>query len=392
MRRTNRSLPRRGRARAASARWLAGVLAAVGLVSGAAGADAGAVQIDAVSWFLQDFNTRRILAEKEPDRPVEPASLVKLMTVFVAFSELEAGNLGLEDEVTVSRKAWKMGGSQMFIEVGDRVTVEDLLKGVIVQSGNDASVALAERIAGTEGAFVHLMNENAASLGMTGTSYANSHGLPHPQNFTTARDVAILMNALISRYPEWYAWHALDSFTYAGISQPNRNRLLKRDPSVDGGKTGYTKAAGYCLAASASRDGMRLIAVVMGAPTSPKRFSGVQALLEFGYRNYITRRVFSGGEPFATARVWSGAAPSVPIGLARDLWLTLERRKVDLLDERIALEDPIIAPLPRGQPLGRIEIMLGDAKLAERDLVALAPVEAGSFFRRAMDWFWLWWE
>ena len=374
-------------------RWpaaLAAPLVALGLATAASAASP--VRIDAQAWLLQDYHTGRILAEENADQRMEPASLVKLMTSYVAFAELAAGDLALDEMVTVSRRAWRMGGSQMFIEVGSRVTIEDLLKGIIVQSGNDASVAIAEHVAGTEEAFVVLMNEHAARLGMTGTSYANSHGLPDELNYTTVRDVAILMRALMRDFPERYKWHALDSFTYNGIAQPNRNRLLKRDPSVDGGKTGYTKAAGYCLAVSANRDGMRVVAVVMGAPNSSVRFRAVQALLNYGYRNFATTLVYAGHEPIGTVRVWSGQHPSVQAGIARDLWLTVERRKADRVDTRVAFDDPLIAPVPEAGRVGTLEVTLGDEKLAEREIVALAEVPQGSLYRRAVDWFWLLWR
>ena len=261
-------------------RWPAG-LAALGFAFSVSAASP--VKLNAESWLLQDFHTGRIFAEHEADRRMEPASLVKLMTSYVAFARLAEGDIALDEMVTVSRRAWRMGGSQMFIEVGSRVSVEDLLKGIIVQSGNDASVAIAEHVAGTEEAFVQFMNEHAERLGMTGTRFANSHGLPDPDNYTTARDVAILMRALMRDFPEMYRWHELESFTYNDIKQPNRNRLLRSDPSVDGGKTGYTKAAGYCLAVSANREGMRVVAVVMGAPRSSERFRAAQALLKYGY-------------------------------------------------------------------------------------------------------------
>jgi D-alanyl-D-alanine carboxypeptidase (penicillin-binding protein 5/6) len=323
---------------------------------------------------------------------MEPASLVKLMTVYVAFAELAAGDLALEEMVTVSRKAWRMGGSQMFIEVGSRVSVEGLLKGIIVQSGNDASVALAEQVSGTEEAFVQLMNEHAVRLGMTGSSFANSHGLPHERNFTTARDVAILMRALMRDFPEKYRWHSLESFTHNNIKQPNRNRLLKRDPSVDGGKTGYTKAAGHCLAVSANREGMRVVAVVMGAPGSPERFRAAQALLSYGYRNFRTSLVYAEKESIGTVRVWSGDRPSVEAGVAEDLWLTVERRKAKQVDTRVAFDEPLIAPVPAAGRVGTLEVTLGDEKIAERELVALAEVPQGSLYRRALDWFWLLWR
>ena len=370
-------------------RWPA-ALAAIGFAMTAAASSP--IQLDAQAWLLQDYYTGRILAEENADQRMEPASLVKLMTSYVAFAEFATGDLSLEEMVTVSRKAWKMGGSQMFIEVGTRVSVEDLLKGIIVQSGNDASVAIAEHVAGTEEAFVVLMNEHAARLGMPGTSYANSHGLPDELNYTTARDVATLMAALMRDFPEGYKWNSLESFTYNEITQPNRNRLLKRDPSVDGGKTGYTKAAGYCLAVSANRDGMRVVAVVMGAPRSPVRFRAAQALLNYGYRNFATTLVFAGGEPVGAVKVWSGEHPSVQAGVARDLWLTVDRRKADRIATRVTFVDPLMAPIPQAGRVGTLEVTLEDEKIAEHDLVALAEVPQGSLYRRAVDWFWLFWR
>ncbi len=370
-------------------RWPA-ALAALGFALTAVAASP--VRLDAKAWLLQDFHSGRILAEHEADRRMEPASLVKLMTAYVVFSRIAEGDLALDEMVTVSRRAWKMGGSQMFIEVGSRVSVEDLLKGVIVQSGNDASVAIAEHVAGTEEAFVQLMDEEAERLGMTGTRFANSHGLPHRENYTTARDVAILMRALMRDFPEMYGWHSLESFTYNNIKQPNRNRLLKRDPSVDGGKTGYTKAAGYCLAASANRDGTRVVAVVMGSPGSPERFQAAQALLKYGYRNFQTSLVYARREPIGTVRVWSGDRPSVQAGVARDLWLTIERRKADRVDTKVAFDEPLIAPVPEASRVGTLEVTLGDETIAERELIALAEVPQGSLYRRAVDWFWLLWR
>ena len=370
-------------------RWAAG-FAALGFAV-AAGA-ASPVRLNAEAWLIQDFHTGRVLVEENADQRMEPASLVKLMTSFVAFSELAAGNIALDEMVTVSREAWKMGGSQMFIEAGSRVSVEDLLKGIIVQSGNDASVALAEHVSGTEAAFVRLMNLHAEHLGMTGSSFANSHGLPHERNFTTARDIAILMRALMQGFPKEYAWHALESFTHNGIKQPNRNRLLERDPSVDGGKTGYTKAAGYCLAVSAARDGMRVVAVIMGAPSSRERFRGAQVLLNYGYRNFRTSLVYAEREPVGTVRVWSGVRPSVEAGVSEDLWLTVERHKAGQVDTQLAFDEPLIAPVPETGRIGTLEVILGDEKIAERELVALAEVPQGSLYRRAVDWFRLLWR
>ena len=372
-------------------RWrLPAALAALGFAVSATAASP--VKLNAESWLLQDFHTGRIFAEHEPDRRMEPASLVKLMTSYVAFARIAEGDIALDEMVTVSRRAWKMGGSQMFIEVGSRVSVEDLLKGIIVQSGNDASVAIAEHVSGTEEAFVQSMNEHAERLGMTGTRFANSHGLPDPDNYTTVRDVAILLRALMRDFPEMYHWHTLDSFTYNDIKQPNRNRLLRSDPSVDGGKTGYTKAAGYCLAVSANREGMRVVAVVMGAPRSSERFRAAQALLKYGYRNFQTTLVYAEKEPIGTVRVWSGDRPSVQAGVARDLWLTVERRKVDRIDTKVAFDEPLIAPVPVAGRVGTLEVTLEDEKIAERELIALAEVPHGSLYRRAVDWFWLLWR
>ena len=365
-------------------------LAALGFAVSAIAASP--VKLNAESWLLQDFHTGRIFAEHEADRRMEPASLVKLMTTYLAFVRIAEGDIALDEMVTVSRRAWKMGGSQMFIEVGSRVSVEDLLKGIIVQSGNDASVAIAEHVAGTEEAFVQFMNEHAERLGMTGTRFANSHGLPDPDNYTTVRDVAILLRALMRDFPEMYRWHALESFTYNNIKQPNRNRLLRSDPSVDGGKTGYTKAAGYCLAVSANREGMRVVAVVMGAPRSSERFRAAQALLKYGYRNFQTTLVYAEKEPIGTVRVWSGDRPSVQAGVARDLWLSVERRKVDRIDTKVAFDEPLIAPVPEAGRVGTLEVTLEDEKIAERELIALAEVPQGSLYRRAVDWFWLLWR
>lgn len=377
----------RPRARRAAAAVLVFAVSAV-----AAATAADPVQLNAKAWILQDFHTGTVLSEQEADRRVEPASLVKLMTAYAAFAELAAGELTLEERVTISRKAWRMGGSQMFIEVGSQVSVEQLLKGIIVQSGNDASVAIAEHVGGTEEAFVQLMNEHAARLGMTGTRYANSHGLPDPDNYTTARDVATIQRALMSDFPEKYKWHALREFTYDGITQPNRNRLLRRDPSVDGGKTGFTNAARYCLAASANRGGMRLVAVLMGAPTSPERFRAAQALINFGYRNFQTTLVHAAREPIRAVQVWSGASAWVGAGIAQDLWLTLARRKADALGTRLTLDEPLIAPVADGARLGRLDVMLGEEKIGEHDLIALAEVPKGSLYRRTVDWFRLLWR
>ena len=264
-------------------------------------------QIGASSYMLMDFSSGRIIAESHADERVEPASLTKLMTAYTVFHALRQNQITLEDEVHVSEKAWRTEGSRMFIEVDTTVSVEDLLRGMIIQSGNDASVALAEHVAGTEDAFVGLMNQHAESLGMTGTSFMNTTGLPAEGHYVTARDIAMLSHAIVGEFPEYYGWYSEREFTYNGIRQHNRNSLLWRDESVDGLKTGHTDSAGYCLVTSAERSGMRLISVVTGTASTQAREDGSQALLNYGFRFYETHKLYSGGEEVTTARVWKGS-------------------------------------------------------------------------------------
>ncbi len=265
-----------------------------------------APSVGARAYILQDFDSGRVLAEVNADERMEPASLTKIMTAYVVFEELEQGKIAMEDQVLVSEKAWRMGGSKMFIEVDTKVSVEDLLKGLIIQSGNDASVALAEFIAGDEDAFADLMNQYAVRLGMTGTHFINASGLPHPEHYTTARDTATLAAAMIRDFPELYKIHAVKEYEYNGIVQHNRNKLLWRDESVDGLKTGHTESAGYCLVASAERDGMRLISVVMGSESERSRARESIALLSYGFRFFETHRLYGALEPLTEIRIWKG--------------------------------------------------------------------------------------
>jgi D-alanyl-D-alanine carboxypeptidase (penicillin-binding protein 5/6) len=350
-------------------------------------------QLGARSWLLQDMHRGRVLAEKGIDDPVEPASITKIMTAYAVFQELKAGNLQLTDPVTVSKKAWQMEGSRMFIEVGKQVDVEALLKGVIIQSGNDASVALAEHVAGDEATFAALMNRHAGRLGMTGSHFVNSTGLPHPEHLTTARDIATITRALIDEFPEYYAWFAEREMTFNGIKQHNRNRLLWRDESVDGVKTGHTQSAGYCLASSAERDGMRLVAVVLGADSEDARARQSLSLLNYGFRFFETHRLYAAGTPVTEVRLWKGAQQQLPLGVAAgDLWVTVPRGRYRQLQPTMDVERRIVAPVGRGQEVGTLTVRLGDEVVASAPLVALQDVAEGSLWQRLGDTVRLWME
>ncbi len=341
--------------------------------------------IDATGYLLLDMHSGRVLAEKHADQRLEPASLTKIMTAHVVFEELAHGTLKPDEQVTVSEKAWKTEGSRMFIEVNSRVSVEDLLKGLIIQSGNDAAVALAEHIAGSEDAFAGLMNEHAARLGMQGTHFVNATGLPHPDHYTTPRDIARVTIATIRDYPEYYKLYSQKEFTYNNIRQHNRNRLLWRDPSVDGVKTGHTQSAGYCLVASAKRDTMRLISVVMGTPSDKARIQASQALLNYGFRFFETHRLYAGGSRLAEARVWMGEQEQVPLGLEHDLYVTIPRRQYGKLAARSEIEPDIQAPVSKGQALGEVIVELDGETVARVPLVALRDIPEGGLWRQAVD-------
>ncbi|MEE4331524.1 MAG: D-alanyl-D-alanine carboxypeptidase family protein, partial [Wenzhouxiangella sp.] len=340
--------------------------------------------------ILLDFHSDSVIAGEDPDKRVEPASITKLMTSYVAFSEIARGNLALDDEVLISEKAWRTPGSRMFVEVGNRVPVEALLKGIIIQSGNDASVAIAEHLAGTETVFASMMNEQAGALGMANTRYVNATGLPDPDQYTTARDSAILARALIRDFPEFYGWYSEREFTFADIRQHNRNRLLWRDPSVDGLKTGHTSSAGYCLVTSASRDGMRLISVVMGTDSEEARASASQALLNYGFRFFETYQLYDGGEALKQETVWKGRSDEVGLGLEGELFVTIPRGRYDALEATVELNDRLLAPLAAGQVVGELVIDLDGEAVVRRPLVTLEPVERAGFFGRTGDSVRLW--
>jgi len=345
----------------------------------------GPPSVGAKGYLVEDFHSGQTIAEKNADQQLEPASITKLMSAYVVFNEIRNGTLTLEDKVRISKKAWRTEGSRMFVEVNTQVSVADLIRGMIIQSGNDATVALAEQVAGTEEGFASLMNHYAQQLGMNHSHFVNSTGLPHKDHYTTARDIAIVARALIKDFPEYYKWYSQHSFTYNGITQYNRNKLLWRDESVDGLKTGHTDSAGYCLVTSAERKGMRLISVVLGTKSEEARADVSQALLNYGFRFYETHKLYESGAKLTSTRVWKGAVESVDLGLADTLYVTIPRGEYKNLDASMQLREQIIAPISKGQVLGRVVIRLGDKLVTEKDLSALNSVAEGSFWQRIVD-------
>jgi D-alanyl-D-alanine carboxypeptidase (penicillin-binding protein 5/6) len=348
--------------------------------------------IGAKSYLVIDSKTGHEIAALNADASLAPASLTKIMTAYVVFSALKQGQITLEEEVTISEKAWRMEGSRMFIEVGTRVSVEELLLGLIVQSGNDASVALAEHIAGSESVFAEMMNHHAAAIGMHSSNFRNSTGWPADDHRTTARDLAILASAIIEEFPEYYEWHAVREYTYNDIKQSNRNSLLWRDDSVDGLKTGYTADAGYCLVASAKRDGMRIISVVLGTSSTKARADGSQALLNYGFRFFETRLLFKAGEEISNARVWKSANLYSRLGVLEDLYITVRRGSYDQLESNLEIPAIVTAPVAAGQPLAELSVSLEGEQVLKTSLRALADNPEGSLWQRTKDSVDLWFE
>jgi len=342
-------------------------------------------QLAADGYLLVDHNSGRVLTESNADERLEPASLTKIMTAYVVFRELAGGNLTLRDQVPISERAWRTGGSKMFIEIGKQVPVEDLLKGMIIQSGNDASVALAEHIAGTEELFADLMNTHAKRLGMKNSNFVNATGLPHKEHYTTARDIALVTAASIHEFPEYYAWYAVEEFTYNRIKQRNRNRLLWRDDSVDGVKTGHTKTAGYCLVASAARGNMRLTSVVMGTKGEEARTQASLALLNYGFRFYETHKLYAEGQRIKTLRIWMGEIEDLPVGPAEDVAVTIPRHMYDKLSARLIKAPVISAPIAKDTVVGHISIALEGKEVRRVPLVALRGVAEGSILQKGKD-------
>jgi len=351
---------------------------------------APAPKLDLKAYILIEPQTGTVIAEYNSDLHVEPASMTKIMTGYVVADQIGNDLISLNDSVLISEKAWRMGGSKMFIEAGKRVSVEDLLKGVIIQSGNDASVALAEYSGGTEEGFVDLMNAYAQSLGMNNTTFLNSTGLPAEGHYSSAKDLAYLTSNFINKFPEIYSLYKEKSFEFNSIKQLNRNKLLWRDDSSDGVKTGHTESAGYCLVGSAKRGGMRLITVVAGSSSDKKRFDDTQRLLEYGFRFFSTQEVLKKDQVYKTVKVWGGQKSEAGLGVTANQILTLPR--VDFKDLQInyIYKNNIQAPIKKGDVIGSIEIISNDSPVLVTDLVALDEVEAKGFFGRLWSKFILW--
>ena len=348
--------------------------------------------IGAKSYLIIDATTNYEVGSLEPNLKLPPASITKLMTAYVTFQAIKNNQISLNDLVTISEKAWRMEGSRMFIEVGKKVSVEDLLMGMIVQSGNDASIALAEHVASSEFLFVDLMNQSAAQLNMTSTSFQNATGLPDQDHYSTAYDLSLLAKAIINEFPDYYKWYSTKEFTYNNITQKNRNALLWRDPSVDGIKTGSTNEAGYCLISSAERNGMRLISVVMGTATPKARINGSQAMLNYGFRFFETKKVFAAAEEIINTKTWKTESESLSLGLSNDLKLTLPRGSFDNLDIDNNVPMQIIGPINKGQTIGEVSVKLGERTLAVAPLIALDNNPNGTLWQQLRDTIQLWFE
>jgi serine-type D-Ala-D-Ala carboxypeptidase (penicillin-binding protein 5/6) len=346
--------------------------------------------VDARAYVVVDYRTGKTLAAQDPDARMEPASLTKLMTSYIVFQELAAGRLKLSEPVVVSEHAWRSEGSRTFIELGKPVSVEFLILGMIVQSGNDATIALAERIAGTEETFAQLMNSNAKRLGMNGTHFENSSGLPSPNHYTTAHDMALLATAIIHDFPQFYKYYSVREFEYNGIKQQNRNGLLEKDPTVDGLKTGHTDSAGFCLVTSSQREGMRLISVVLGSTSMKGRENASAALLNYGFTFYETKLVVKGGTKLASTPVWKAAQSPIDVGIDSDLYLTVARSISNDIKTNVDLQPKLIAPLAKSADVGQLHVVAGTQSLATLPVHPLAAVDEGGWWRRMVDTIKLW--
>ncbi|MGC8121565.1 D-alanyl-D-alanine carboxypeptidase family protein [Marinobacter sp. VGCF2001] len=342
-------------------------------------------QIAGSSWVLMDPLSGRVIMEHNSHERLPPASLTKMMTAYIVERELDEGRITMQDMVPISVKAWRTEGSRTFVQEGTSVPVEALLKGVIIQSGNDASVALAEFVAGSEGAFVDIMNQQAQLLGMKDSHFENATGLPSADHFSTAYDLAILAQHIIQDYPENYPLYAQKHFTYNNIRQPNRNSLLWRDDSVDGLKTGHTQEAGYCLVASAKRNNTRLIATVMGTSSAEARAQEVQKMLNYGFRYFETARLFGAGQELMSSHVWGGQVNSVSVGMPEDVYVTIPRGSRDQLESVVDLDSVIKAPIKVGDELGRVRVVLDGETVVDEPVLALTEVPEGGFFKRIWD-------
>jgi len=346
--------------------------------------------VDARAFIVVDYHTGKVLASQDALARLEPASLTKLMTAYIVFQELSSGKLKLDEPVMVSEHAWRSEGSRTFIELGKPVSVELLILGMIVQSGNDATIALGERVACTEETFVQWMNENAQRLGMVGTHFENSSGLPAPNHYTTARDMSLLAVAMVRDFPQYYKYYSVREFEHNGIKQQNRNGLLGRDPSVDGLKTGHTDSAGFCLVTSALRDGMRLVSVVLGSTSMKGRENASAALLNYGFTFYDTKLVVKGGAALGSTKVWKAAFSPVDVGIKDDLYVTVPRGQANDVKTAVDVQPRLIAPLALGADLGQLHVTLGGQTLATLPVHPLKSVPEGGWWRRLIDTIRLW--
>jgi D-alanyl-D-alanine carboxypeptidase (penicillin-binding protein 5/6) len=362
-----------------------------------AGPTPPAPAIDAKSWVLMDYASGQVLAESNMDQRVAPASITKVMTSYVVSAEMAHGKIHLDDQVFISERAWRSGGagtdgSTSFLQLNSKVALKDLLYGMIIQSGNDAAIALAEHTAGSEETFAQLMNQYAAKIGMTGTHYVDASGLPNPDHYTTAHDVALLSRALIRDFPEEYKIYAIKDFEWNGIKQHNRNTLLWRDETVDGIKTGHTSEAGYCLATSAKRGDQRLIAVVMGAPSEKQRADDNQELLNYGFRFFETKKLYAANAPLATPELWKGGVANLPLGVTEDVLVTFPRGRYGDLKASLEMPSRLVAPVEKGKAIGTFKVQLDGKPLLQRPLVALDDGPEGGFFKRFSDGVWMWFK
>lgn len=342
-------------------------------------------ELAAKSWILMDADTHKVLVEHNADQRLPPASLTKIMTAYITATELKSGTVKMDDKVRVSVKAWKTGGSRMFIREGTYISLAELLRGMIVDSGNDATVAISQHVAGSEDAFVDMMNQQAARLGMTNTHYMNATGLPNENHYSTAHDLAKLTIALINNYPKFYKIFSEKYFTYNNIKQANRNELLWRDSYIDGVKTGHTEAAGYCLIASGVQHNMRLVSVVMGTDSENARSSESQKLLTYGFRYYNTVHLYAAGDPLKKVRVWEGEQSAVSLGLAQNAVVTIPRGARSSLKATMHIDNVVKAPVKQGEKLGQLTVTMGGKNIYQSSLLAVTSVNEAGFMKRTWD-------
>ncbi|MER2529475.1 MAG: D-alanyl-D-alanine carboxypeptidase family protein [Candidatus Competibacter denitrificans] len=342
-------------------------------------------QVPVRGYILMDYESGNVLADMKGQERMEPASITKLMTGYVIYKAIKSGKIHLDDKVTITERAWKTAGSKMFVKVGAQVSLEELLMGMVVQSGNDATVALAEHVAGSEETFVKLMNQEAERLGLKNSHFTNAPGLPDANHYMSGRDIAVLTRALIRDFPEHYGRYSVRSFKYNNIDQPNRNRLLFTDSSVDGVKTGHTESAGYCLVSSAKRNDTRLIGVVLGAVKEKDRFSASQALLNYGFSFFESRKLHDANTPIVTTRIWKGRESELPLGLTYPLYVTVPKGQASQVSFTTTVQPKILAPAGKNQPFGEIVVKVGDQEVSKTPLVALKEVPESGWFGRLLD-------